>query len=222
MAVVMLLWILLPMAGECAAKEVLVNPKDLKKEAAAPVAEKPVVETTPSVTATPGLSPSGASPSVEQTPPQATPSAEPTKGIDEWEGIQSNEEGWKPDPNRGRPKINFPLMFGSLIVVCILAFFGLKFYFSLPGAGGGATRTKGKLMNIREKQMVAPGKQICIVELPGKIVLLGITDSEMRVLTEIDPEKIPSQEEEESGGPVENSASSYLLDVFHRWTPQGK
>ena len=133
-------------------------------------------------------------------------------------------ESWKLDPERGKPKVNLPLTIGSLVVVIIVAYGALKVYSLYTGvdaAGRGLPR--GKLMNIREKQMLGPNKQLCIVELPGKIVLLGITDTEMRVLTEIDPEKIPqgglAQETGESAGTP--SASSYLMDVLLRRDRQG-
>ncbi len=139
-------------------------------------------------------------------------------------GMWDSDAGWEMDPERGRPKINLPLTIGSLLVVLLVAYGALKIYSLYTGVDtAGICRPRGKLLNIREKQMIGPNKQLCIVEMPGKIVLLGITDSEMRVLTEIEPDRIPRLEDqpEMEECPDKVSPSSYFMDVFLRRNRQG-
>lgn len=140
-------------------------------------------------------------------------------------GDKPGETDWRFDPNRGKPKLNIPLTIGSVIVVSLFAYAAIKLYTAYTGMGGSSRLGRGRLMSVREKQMLGPNKQLCIVELPGKIVLLGVTDTEMKVLAELNPEDLPQPEANVKAGqdPSKPSPTSYLWDVvMRRWQQGGK
>jgi flagellar biogenesis protein FliO len=210
------------------AKEATRNPEDLKAgplpSPAASAGE--AVEMTPApakVPATapatsPGPSPS-ASPEAQVTPSPLPPGETAPAG---WGGVKEEDESWKPDPKRGIPRFNLGLTLLSLLIVSLLAYWGVKVYFTYVGGDNKGGLSGRKLMRVRERQVIGPNKQICLVELPGKTVLLGITENEMTVLTELDADKIAALEQDapaaSDAGP---SPSSYLMDVIMRRWPQG-
>lgn len=124
-----------------------------------------------------------------------------------------------PEP---KSSINIPLTILWLLVVCLLAYVLLKVFGkylggTVPGAGGN------RMINILEKQMLGPNKQICIMEVPGKIVLVGITENEMNVLCELDSESVKEFRENSDKGDSSKSPSlNYLSDVLlRRWQGGG-
>jgi flagellar biogenesis protein FliO len=125
------------------------------------------------------------------------------------------------DPPTKSP-VNIPLTIMSMLAVCFLAYFLLKVFGKylgqLPGAG-----TKKKMINIVDKTLVAPNKQICIVEVPGKTILIGITDNEINMLCELDDNAVTEFiEPAEVKEVAPSSAMSYLTDVFTKKWQGGK
>jgi len=127
--------------------------------------------------------------------------------------------GWDENPDRGKPPINIPLTIASLVLVCLLAYGGIKLYGMYAGVGSSSSGLNRNLMKIREKKSLSPGKQLCLVELPGKVVLIGISDNDMKTLVELDPEKIEEMDiKTNSEYEARPSPASYLTDVLmRRW-----
>lgn len=124
--------------------------------------------------------------------------------------------GWNEDPNRGKPEINLGRILVGLLVMSVLTYLGLMFYGKMTGTGMAAITSKSKLMSVRERHSISPGKQLLIVDLPGKTVLLGISENDMRILTEIDPDKIEETSPVSADGKEQPSGFSYLTDIFRR------
>lgn len=136
-----------------------------------------------------------------------------------WDTDKSGELPLGQDPDRGKPRINIAMTILSLTVVCIIAWGVLKLYSGFSGAGTSLPSGRKKLMKIKERHVIGPNKQLCLVELPGKVVLMGISETDMKILTEIDPKKIEEIEGlEERDKPEKLDGSSYLADVLvKRW-----
>ena len=119
-------------------------------------------------------------------------------------------------------KLNFPLYIGSILIVSLITILSIKFlgkYMGIPQVGG----SKKAMIKILEKQMLGPNKQFCIVEVPGKTVLVGVTENEMKVLCEIDLQNIKNFEEsEEKTGTAAGSSTNYIVDVLLRKWQGGK
>jgi len=119
-------------------------------------------------------------------------------------------------------KLNFPLYIGSILIVSLITIASIKFlgkYMGIPQVGG----SKKTMIKILEKQMLGPNKQFCIVEVPGKTVLIGVTETEMKVLCEIDLQSIKSFGESENKPETAGSSSTnYIVDVLLRKWQGGK
>ena len=119
-------------------------------------------------------------------------------------------------------KVNFPLYIGSILMVSLITFVSIKFlgkYMGIPQVGG----SNKNMIKIIEKQMIGPNKQFCIVEVPGKTVLIGITESEMKVLCELDSESVREYRDNDKKVNVsEGSSTNYMVDVLLRKWQGGK
>jgi flagellar biogenesis protein FliO len=161
--------------------------------------------------------PNTSTPSVESSS-ENRPISETYPGLMDDKKSETGKPGWDMDPKRGKPAINLGLIAVSLIVVCVIAYFGLKFYsMYTTGEQQSPIFSRKKLIVVRERQVLAPNKMLCVVELPDKTVLLGVTETEIKILTDIPQDKI---DEFENQATVENSdrptAASYLSDIFLR------
>lgn len=119
-------------------------------------------------------------------------------------------------------KLNFPLYIGSIMIVSLITIVSIKFlgkYMGIPQVGG----SKKAMIKILEKQMLGPNKQFCIVEVPGKTVLIGVTETEMKVLCEIDLQSVKSfGENEDKPEAAGSSSTNYIVDVLLRRWQGGK
>ncbi|MCD4782492.1 MAG: flagellar biosynthetic protein FliO [Candidatus Eremiobacteraeota bacterium] len=114
----------------------------------------------------------------------------------------------------------------SLIAICVVVYFFLRFFGKFMG-GGSAFGNKKAMIKILEKQTLGTNKQVCIIEVPGKTVLVGITENEMNVLCELDTETVEefnekTGEEKREAQESKPSAVNYLTDVFLRRFQSGK
>jgi flagellar protein FliO/FliZ len=138
--------------------------------------------------------------------------------------VDGNMDSWEENEMRGKPRINLALTVFSLLLVVAIAYVALKLYAKYVMGDKDSPLFKKKLVNIKERHALAPNKMLCVVELPDRVVLLGVSDNEINLLTEIDPAKVeefeyqPRQEVSE-----QSSASSYLTDVlFRKWQGSNK
>lgn len=153
-------------------------------------------------------------------------SAEAVKTVSELKGASSLSssqessrvdkglEGWDEDPYRGKPRINIPWIIVSLLIVSGLAYGILKVYGYVTGGGG--TSFSKRVMRVRERYVISPNKYLLLVELPGKVVVVGVSDNDMKVLTELDSEKVKDLLEVPEEGEKTINPSSYLWNVIFR------
>ncbi|MFP4498642.1 MAG: flagellar biosynthetic protein FliO [Vulcanimicrobiota bacterium] len=165
-------------------------------------------------------------PEVKTTPePKLSPSAGEDEKLDllapvdentpaGWDEEKSFDDEWKLDPERGKPKINVGLTIFYLVMVSLIAYGALKLYSMYVGSDQNVGGFGKKMLKIRERQMIAPNKQICLVEIPGKIVLIGVSENDMKILTEIDPEQIKDMSLPTDSGPAPESPASYFTNIL--------
>ncbi len=119
-------------------------------------------------------------------------------------------------------KLNFPLYIGSILIVSLITIVSIKFlgkYMGIPQVGG----SQKSMIKILEKQTLGPNKQFCIVEVPGKTVLIGVTENEMKVLCELDFKDVKSFGEiEDKPATAGSSSTNYIVDVLLRKWQGGK
>jgi len=79
-------------------------------------------------------------------------------------------------------------MVGALVIVIICIYLAV---YLLRRVMGGRSRRKGgsRLLEVLESVYVAPKKTISLVRVADKSILIGITDSSMAVLTELDADQ---------------------------------
>ena len=87
----------------------------------------------------------------------------------------------------------------TLILLVMTAFIGITLkgvqkYF--PGVLAQAVAPKpGSLMNVIAKETVAPGFNLCLVEIGPKIMLLGLTEGSISTICELTPEELAKARE---------------------------
>jgi flagellar biogenesis protein FliO len=84
--------------------------------------------------------------------------------------------------------IKYAFYLGLVLAVGFLAIYGVKFFTTKYNTltGGGQ-----ELVNVVEVRYIAPGKAICLVEIAGKVVVLGVAGNNINHLSDIDePEQV--------------------------------
>jgi flagellar biogenesis protein FliO len=84
--------------------------------------------------------------------------------------------------------IKYVLYLAIVIAVGLLAIYGVKIfttkYNSLTGGGH-------EILNVLEVRYMAPGKALCLVEVAGKVIVLGLAGNNINHLSDIsDPEQV--------------------------------
>jgi len=75
-----------------------------------------------------------------------------------------------------------------VVAIIYLTVFLLK---KLSGSRAGGT-ARGKTVQVIEQTYLAPKKSVCLLKLADRAVLVGITDTNISLLTEFDWESLPS------------------------------
>lgn len=98
--------------------------------------------------------------------------------------------------------------------VVVMAYFASRFlsgHFQKQANAGG-----GRLM---EHLPLGPNKSVCIVELAGRVLMLGVTDHQISLLGEIDdPEEIDRLRRQAVSQPLDNSAFASQLSSLDELT----
>jgi len=78
--------------------------------------------------------------------------------------------------------IKYVLSFALVIGIGILTIYGVKIFTTKYNAmaGGGYD-----LINVLETRYIAPGKSVCLVEVAGKVLVLGVTGNNINPLSEL-------------------------------------
>lgn len=77
----------------------------------------------------------------------------------------------------------------ALLVIIVIIYLAVFLMRKLSGGrlGGGKNRT----IQIVEQAYLAPKKSVCLIKLADRLVLVGVTDSSISMLTEFDAESMP-------------------------------
>lgn len=79
-------------------------------------------------------------------------------------------------------------MFAALGVVLGVLF--VVYYFTRRVSKFDRTRSKEKLVRVIANKFIGVKKNICVVEIPGSILILGVTSDRITLLTQIDDDAI--------------------------------
>ncbi len=110
-------------------------------------------------------------------------------------------------------------MIGALTVVVICIYGGL---FLLKRASGGraGSRGTGRLLEVLETTYVGPKKTVSLVRVAGKSVLIGVTEGQISVLSELDADETAAlathNEEAAPEGDSFNRLLTSAADKFRR------
>lgn len=87
----------------------------------------------------------------------------------------------------------------------------------LTGMGGGRVARR-KLLNVLERQSLAPGKGLVVVEVAGRHLLLGMSEQGITNLAELNPEEVLASRDVPAPQPAESTAAprNLLKDVLSR------
>lgn len=86
----------------------------------------------------------------------------------------------------------------SLAIVCLLAMVVLRVVYSKAGLSLKGF-SKDKLINVIDRQMLQPNRMIYIVEAAGKYLLIGVSDGNISILTELDKDTVLAKGVNSSG-----------------------
>ena len=105
-------------------------------------------------------------------------------------------------------------------LVAVFAFVVVMAYFASKFLGGRfantTTNSGGKIM---EHLPLGPNKSVCVVELAGKTLMLGVTDQQVTLLGEItDPEEIERLRRQAVAQPVDDSIFASQLSTLDQLT----
>lgn len=107
---------------------------------------------------------------------------------------------------------------GILVIVCILAYFSVRFFYTRCGVV--PFRQNKRLINLIEKFPLSPQKTLVVVQVGNKFLLLGVTDKEINILTQLEPEVIEAHSVmEERSIPSFNSYLSVINSVAKKFKP---
>lgn len=76
-------------------------------------------------------------------------------------------------------------MISALIIVLVCIYLGLMLLKRLMGRGPGRSQG-GDLLEVIETTYLAPKKSVALVRVADKSVLIGVTDNQISILTELD------------------------------------
>lgn len=81
----------------------------------------------------------------------------------------------------------------SLGLVCIVCLVLLPVFLSKTSLGSRRGGAPGAMMRILDRQVLAPQKTICLVEVAGRYLLIGISDKQISTLAELESEAVTSR-----------------------------
>lgn len=117
-----------------------------------------------------------------------------------------------------------------LVVICGGAWFILRLFYSSATGLGNFGRRGRRRIQVLDRQVLGPQKALLLVEVPGKVVLVGVTEQQIRTLAELNPDDLLDTEEADepavavlpASGPVRRGADApdpeeqQLADLFGR------
>lgn len=122
------------------------------------------------------------------------PTSAATPEVSNWP--HSDEADWAPNS-----EFTTRLQKVILVLLFMCAFIGIalravnKMFPGLLNKAAGGAAMPGTLMNILERQTVAPGVHLCVVEVAGKTMMLGFTEGNINQICELSPEDVQKARE---------------------------
>lgn len=121
------------------------------------------------------------------------------------------------------------------VVIVIFGCYYVTYFFSRKASGQGRSkiRIKGRHISLLERFAISKDKSFCIVEVAGKIYVLGVTNNSITVIDTLDPDVFAQLKEEQSdspswhmmqgglGGRLANRLSSFIVGRFGKSGPAG-
>jgi len=85
------------------------------------------------------------------------------------------------------------------IVVVIVACYYATYYIGTKASGRGGVRNKGRNITILDRFSISKDKSFYIIEIAGKVYVVGITNQSMTLIDTLDPEAFAEQTAQKTG-----------------------
>jgi flagellar biosynthetic protein FliO len=115
------------------------------------------------------------------------------------ESLFKDEAGLKQDSDFGA---TLTKTFIYLIIICLLAFVVLRFIYQGRKNIGAPFISSNKMIRVIERQMLQPQKYLCLVEVAGRYLLLGVSEQQVTFLTEIEAIRLEEFKNNQEAVPV--------------------
>lgn len=79
----------------------------------------------------------------------------------------------------------------SLLVIVVMIY--LCVFLMRRLSGGRINGNRGKTVRVLEQTYIAPKKSVCLLKLADRLVLIGVTEAGISLLTEMDYNSLPSE-----------------------------
>jgi flagellar biogenesis protein FliO len=99
----------------------------------------------------------------------------------------------------------------------VLGGLGIFFYFTRRVMRKNMGTSGGKMIRVLASQYIGLKKNISLVEIPGAILVVGITGDTIRLLTKIDDKTILDQFQDPGAGRIPPSFSDQLNKITSRF-----
>ena len=99
----------------------------------------------------------------------------------------------------------------------VLGGMGIFFYFTKRVMRKGGSGSGGRMIRVLASQYIGLKKNISIVEIPGAILVVGVTADTIRLLTKIEDKTILDQIHDQRAGHPTPSFSDHLNKITRRF-----
>jgi flagellar biogenesis protein FliO len=99
----------------------------------------------------------------------------------------------------------------------VLGGLGFFFFFTKRFMRKGAGRTQGKMIRVLANQYMGIKKSISLVQVPGAVLVIGISGDSIHLLTQIEDQDILDQIQKEASGHIAPSFSDHLNKITSRF-----
>ena len=99
----------------------------------------------------------------------------------------------------------------------VLGGLGVFFFFAKRVMRKDIGRNQGKLIRVLANQYMGMKKNIAMVQVPGVILVIGISGDSIRLLTKIEDKNILDQIQKEGSGHIAPSFSDHLNKITRRF-----
>ena len=103
--------------------------------------------------------------------------------------------------------LRIALSFVGIIIILFGAYYA-TYYISLKASGRNNKRTRGgnRSINLLERFAISKDKSFCIIEIAGKVYVVGVTNQSISVIDTLDAEEFAEYSAENNNSAVWNAA----------------